>query len=37
MLYTHLIKMDNQQGPGQCYVVAWMQGESGGEGIHVYV
>ena len=35
--------MDNQQGPtvagdsAQCYVAAWMGGESGGEWLHVYV
>ena len=35
--------MDNQQGPtvagdsAQCYVAAWMGGESGGEWIHVLI
>ena len=43
LIHTALFKMDNQQGPtvagdsAQCYVAAWMGGESGGEWLHVYV
>ena len=41
---TALFKMDNQQKPTvkhrisvQCYVAAWMEGEFGGEWIHILI